>query len=205
MFSGIVTECLPCLDCKVFEHLLRVTFPLPPAYKNLREGDSLSVDGVCLTLDTLHKKTMSFSVGPETLKITGWRESTFQERRFNMEQSLAFYQPVGGHLVAGHVDGLVEVLSCKGKGESQELTLKLPEGFQKFFWRKAYIALNGASLTVNGIKGNTLELCLIPKTLAKTNLNSLREGDRLNFEVDSLARLFVESFENILHRGEPLS
>ena len=205
MFSGIITECLKCLDCKASPHLIRVTFPRPSSYKNLKEGDSVSVDGVCLTVEKLHTNTMTFCIGPETLKITQWRESTFQKKKFNLEQALAFHQPVGGHLVAGHVDGLTKVLSCKEKGESKEVKIKLPEGFQKFFWRKAYIALNGASLTVNNISGTTLEVCLIPKTLEKTNLNSLKGGDRLNFEADNLARLFVQSFENILHRGKPLS
>ena len=201
MFSGIITECLKCLDCKASNHLMRVTFLKPSSYKNLTEGDSVSVDGVCLTVEKLLKDTMIFSIGPETLKITQWQESTFQEKKFNLEQALAFYQPVGGHLVAGHVDGLAQVISCTEKGESKEMKVKLPQGFQKFFWKKAYIALNGASLTVNNITGNTLDVCLIPKTLEKTNLNSVKEGDRLNFEVDSLTRLFVQSFENILSRG----
>ena len=204
MFSGIITECVECLDFKVSDHLMRVTFPLPASYKNLKEGDSVSVDGVCLTVETLHNSTMTFGIGPETLKITQWRESSFQQKRkFNLEQALTLHQSLGGHLVTGHMDGLAEVLFLKEKGESREVKVKLPKGFQKFFWKKAYIALNGASFTVNNIRETILEVCLIPKTLEKTNLNSLKKGDFLNFEVDRLARLFVQGFENILRKGEP--
>ena len=158
------------------------------------------MDGVCLTVEKLSKNSMLFAIGPETLKITQWKENTFQNKKFNMEQALTFHQTVGGHFVTGHVDGLTQVISCITKGESKQLALKLPEEFKKFFWKKSYIALNGASLTINNIEGNIIEICLIPKTLEKTNLNSLKEGDLLNFEVDSLARSFVHSFENIMQR-----
>ena len=198
MFSGIVTECLSCLHLKSSGDLLRVTFLRPPAWENLKEGDSVSVDGVCLTVETLLKNTMAFAIGPETLKITKWRESSFQEKKFNLEQALSLNQSLGGHFVTGHVDGLAQVIFYKKKGECREMTLQLPKEFQKFFWKKGYITLNGASLTVNDIKNGNIEITLIPKTLEKTNLSSLREGDQLNFEVDLLARLFVQSLESVM-------
>lgn len=198
MFSGIVTECLPCLHLKSSGNLLRVTFSRPSPWENLKEGDSVSIDGVCLTVEALLKNTMAFAIGPETLKITKWGKNSFQDKKFNLERALSLNQSLGGHFVTGHVDGLAQVIFYKKKEECREMTLQLPKEFQKFFWKKGYITLNGASLTVNDVKNGNIEITLIPKTLEKTNLSDLKEGDQLNFEVDLLARLFVQGLENVM-------
>ena len=204
MFSGIITECLAPLDCKASSQLIEVNFPRPASYKNLEEGESISVNGVCLTLDKLQKTSMAFKIGPETLKITKWKELSFQKRSFNLERAIFFNQPFGGHFITGHVDGLAHLISLKKKGESKIISLNLPKEFQKFFWKKGYIALNGASLTVNNVEKNRVEVCLIPKTLEKTNLKFLKKGDFINFEVDCQARLFVCGFENVVNKKNRL-
>ena len=102
---------------------------------------------------------------------------------------------MGGHFVTGHVDGVGRVSERYSEGESVLLKVKLPEEFRNFFWRKGYMALNGVSLTVNKVEGTNVNLCLIPKTLEKTNLSDLKSGDRINFEVDYFARFFVNGFE----------
>lgn len=196
MFSGIVTDCLAPLSCLTARHLLRVTFPKSSSFKTLNEGDSVSVDGVCLTIEVINKNKMSFCIGPETLRITGWTAKDLQKRKCNLEPSLKFNSSLGGHPVTGHVDGIVQLISIEKKGESREMNFRLPKGFQKFFWKKSYIALNGVSLTVNDKKGTVLKVCLIPKTLGKTNLSFLKAGDLLNFEVDRFARTLIHALEN---------
>ena len=170
MFSGIITECLLPLGSESSDQLITVIFPRPRSYKNLKEGESISINGVCLTIDKLQKSKMTFKIGPETLKITNWNEDSFKRNHFNIERSVLFNQPFGGHFVTGHVDGLAHIISIKKKGESKILILSLPKGFQKFIWRKGYVVLNGVSLTVNRINKNKLEVCLVPKTLQETNL-----------------------------------
>ena len=158
----------------------------------------MAVDGVCLTAESLSQGRMTFALGPETLKITGWNKETFQRgKRFNLEKSLTLNQALGGHFVTGHTDGRARVSEYQKEGESVFLTLELAKGFESFFQKKGYIALNGVSLTVNEAEGDHLKLCLVPKTLQKTNLSDLKVGDLANFEVDYFARFFVQGFKQL--------
>ena len=153
------------------------------------------MDGVCLTLESFGPKKMVFGMGPETLRATGWTARNLQGRLMNLERSLTLQKAVGGHLITGHVDGLAQVMSLKKQGESLIAKIKVPEDFSLFFWKKAYIALNGVSLTVNQADGPWLEICLIPKTLELTNLRELKKGSRLNFEADYMARPLIAAFQ----------
>ena len=153
------------------------------------------MDGVCLTVENMSENDMAFALGPETLKITKWNQKFLQNKKFNLEKALTFNQVIGGHFVTGHVDSTAKVLEYHREGETAFLKIKLPDGFEKFFRKKGYIALNGVSLTVNEASDRNLSFCLIPKTLEKTNLLHLKPGDKVNFEVDYFARLFIQGFE----------
>ena len=196
MFSGIVTNCLPCLKVYQDDSILRITFNRSIEFKDISEGDSVCVDGVCLTVESLSKNEMIFALGPETLKITGWQKKNFENKNFNLEKALTFNQALGGHLVTGHVDHVAKVLESYQEGETAFLKIELPAGYEKFFWKKGYITLNGVSLTINEATKGTLNFCLIPKTLEKTNLSTLKAGDKVNFEVDYFARFFVHGLEH---------
>lgn len=196
MFSGVVTDCLPCLRVHQNHPLLRVVFSRLGRFQDIIEGDSVCLDGVCLTVESLSEEEMTFALGPETLQITKWNKTIFQNKQFNMEMAMNFGQAVGGHFVTGHVDGVGKVFKCHNEGESVLLGVELPKEFKNFFWRKGYITLNGVSLTINEVAEQDVNLCLIPKTLEKTNLSDLRIGDRVNFEVDYFARFFVHGFES---------
>ena len=193
MFSGIVLASSSCL--RVENHLAgwRIFFKITHELKDMREGDSLSVDGVCLTVESLKNKEISLFLGAETLKITGWNESILKNKKFNLEPSLKMGGFIGGHILSGHVDGLATVTKFEDVDAGWSLALEIPKDYLCFFWKKAYIALNGVSLTVNEVKGSEIKLCLIPKTLEKTNLSDIQVGDKLNFEVDYLARNAVEA------------
>ena len=195
MFSGLVEQTSAVAHIQTLLKNIQIVLKRPSSYKFLKEGESLSVDGVCLTLESFDKKNMFFTLGPETLKITKWTPQKIKKKIFNLERSLTLQSAVGGHLLTGHVDGLALVRKVEKKGKSLLVQVKIPSEFKHFFWKKAYIALNGVSLTVNSVQGACIELCLIPKSLELTNLSHIKRGDRLNFEVDYLSRAFVHSFK----------
>ena len=197
MFSGIVVNSFPCSRVEQKSNSTKLFFPNSSWFQDVVEGDSVAVDGVCLTVESLSEKELGFFLSPETLKITGWNKQDLKNRSFNLEKSVSMKTSLGGHFVTGHVDGLVEVVSFTNQKPSFELVVRFPASFQEFFWRKGYITLNGVSLTVNEVNSETLKICLVPKTLDKTNLSDIKPGDMLNFEVDYFARFFLEGFKHL--------
>ena len=197
MFSGLVEQTSSALDVEEKNGLLRLTLGRPPAFHSLKEGESVCVDGVCLTLETFDREKMIFILGPETLKITGWTSEKLKNKLFNLEKAILLQDAVGGHLLTGHVDGLASLEEVTKQGDSVTAQVKIPKGFKNFFWKKGFIALNGVSLTVNKAKNRILEIGLIPKTLKLTNLSHIKKGDLLNFEVDYMSRCFVQGSAHI--------
>jgi len=147
-------------------------------------GDSICVQGVCLTVTAIKGRGFTADVSAETLRV-----STGLDRPgpVNLEKSLALGDKVGGHLLTGHVDGVAEVLSRDGG----VVAFRLPQALAKFVATKGSIAVDGVSLTVNGVDGERFHVNLIPHTLAATTLARLAPGVRVNVEVDILAR-YVE-------------
>ena len=193
MFSGLVTAKSSVLEIKECESLLKLILKRPDSFKELNTGESIAVDGVCLTLKSFDEQGMAFDLGPETLKVTGWTAEKIKHKTFNLEPSLALQSAIGGQILTGHVDGLTVVTQAKKEGESCLLTVQIPKKFKKFIWEKGYLALNGVSLTVNKIKREKIDICLIPETLKRTNLSLVKEGDSLNFEVDYMARSSIHA------------
>ena len=196
MFSGLVTAKSSVLEVKQSEFLFQLILKRPDSFKELKTGESLSVDGVCLTLKSFDKQSITFDLGPETLKITQWTNEKIKNKIFNLEQSLSLQSAIGGQILTGHVDGLAVVTQIKEKGESWLLTVQIPLKFKKFIWEKGYLALNGVSLTINKVKQLNIEICLIPETLKRTNLSLIEKGDKLNFEVDYMARSSIHAIQN---------
>ena len=199
MFTGIVKSVSSVLSVKEHQGDLKVQVKKPDQsdFSSLNSGDSVAVDGVCLTLEKLLPETICFHLGNETLKITDWNRQKLQGREVNLEPSLKIGDFIGGHFISGHVDGMAEVVNCVSKGESLLMEIKIPGEFKNYFWKKAFIALNGVSLTVNEVKDNRLCVCLIPETLKRTNLSEQIPGNFLTFEVDSLARALVSTLKHL--------
>ena len=193
MFSGLVTAKTSVLEVKDKDALLTLVLKRPELYKGLKTGESIAVDGVCLTLKSFDEQSLSFDLAPETLKVTGWTAEGLKKKVFNLERSLTMQDAVGGQFLTGHVDGAAVVTQIKKEGESCFLTVQVPKKFKKFIWEKGYLALNGVSLTVNKIKKTTVDLCLIPETLKRSNLSIIKTGDHLNFEVDYMSRSFTHA------------
>ncbi|MBU1264419.1 MAG: riboflavin synthase [Thiobacillus sp.] len=151
-------------------------------------GDSIAVNGVCLTAVTLTPDSFSVDVSAETLRCT---EGFMPGAEVNLEKALRLADRLGGHLVSGHVDGVGTVHRFVPVGESQLLEVDAPRELARYILRKGSITVNGVSLTVNHVDGARFALNLIPHTLEMTTLKHLQAGSRVNLEVDMIAR-YVE-------------
>ena len=152
-------------------------------------GDSIAVNGVCLTAVQIDGRTFTVDVSRETLNCTVGLEH--QGARVNLEKALRLSDRLGGHLVSGHVDGVGQVVAFNDIGESWRLVVRAPHQLAKFIAVKGSITINGVSLTVNHVTGSEFEVNLIPHTLDVTTLNELRTGAKVNLEIDLIAR-YVE-------------
>ncbi|MBA2658937.1 MAG: riboflavin synthase [Nitrosospira sp.] len=156
---------------------------------DVKIGDSIAVNGVCLTVTTLINGMFSVDVSRETLNCTEGLDK--EDGRVNLERAMRLSDRIGGHLVSGHVDGIGEVVKFKPIGESNLLVIKVPASLLKYIVKKGSITVDGVSLTVNQTMGDEFEVNLIRHTLAVTTLNDLKEDAKVNLEVDMLAR-YVE-------------
>jgi len=148
-------------------------------------GDSITVNGACLTVVKRGKKSFSVDVSRETLSVTAGLD---REGEVNLEKALRLSDRLDGHLVLGHVDGVGKISKVERAGANILLGVRAPKSLARYIARKGSIALNGVSLTVNAVRGAEFEVNLIPHTLSVTTLKDLRPGDRVNLEVDPLAR-----------------
>ncbi|MGX0902744.1 riboflavin synthase [Roseovarius sp. MBR-79] len=150
-------------------------------------GASIACDGVCLTVVALGADWFEVDISAETLSKTNlgdWAEGG----RVNLERALRVGDELGGHIVSGHVDGLAEVIGRREEGDSTRLTFRAPASLARFIAPKGSVALNGTSLTVNEVSGDTFGVNLIPHTQTVTTWGEVAEGDRVNLEIDTLAR-----------------
>lgn len=150
-------------------------------------GDSIAVNGVCLTVVELERDGFVADVSGETLACTtlgAWRNG----QRVNLEKALTLGTRLGGHLVSGHVDGVGEILDRRQDARSVRFRVRLPSGLARYVAAKGSICLDGASLTVNSVAENDFEINLVPHTLAVTTLSDWRVGQVINVEVDQVAR-----------------
>lgn len=151
-------------------------------------GESIAVNGVCLTVVSRGERTFTADVSGETLACTvGFAAG----QTVNLEKALRLADRLGGHLVSGHVDGVGEIVAVAPAGENRIVTIAVPPGLARYVARKGSIAIDGVSLTVNDVDGPRFSVNLIPHTLEATTLHALTAGARVNLEVDMLAR-YVE-------------
>ena len=177
MFTGVVQAVGRIVRLKPFEvdaGKLKLS--------DIRLGDSICVQGACLTVTAKRGKRLRFGVSKATLKVTTGLDALGP---VNLEKSLRVGDALGGHLVAGHVDGVGKVLGRK----SGVVRIKVPRSLARFIARKGSICVDGVSLTVNQVKDREFETNLIPHTLKVTTLKRLRPGAMVNLEIDMLARL----------------
>jgi riboflavin synthase len=188
MFTGIIQAIgtLRALEPRGGDLRLRLdTGRLPLDAVEL--GDSIAVNGICLTVVRLNPDGFTADVSRETLGSTtlgSWRSGT----RVNLEKALTLSTPLGGHLVSGHVDGVGRVLKRSGDGRSIRLRIEAPADLARYIAQKGSICVDGISLTVNRVEGRHFELNIVPHTLQETTLVACGEGAQVNLEVDLIAR-----------------
>lgn len=190
MFTGIVTD---MGEVREIAHRGDMRARIGTAYpvSDIALGASIACDGVCLTVVDKGADSVGswfeVDVSAETVSKTNlgaWETG----RRVNLERSLRVGDELGGHIVSGHVDGLAEVVSLAGEGDSTRVVLRAPAELARFIAPKGSVALNGTSLTVNEVDGTDFGINFIPHTKAVTTWGSVAVGDRVNLEIDTLAR-----------------
>lgn len=155
-------------------------------------GDSVAVNGVCLTISNLSDKSFTADISPETVHITSLGKLRVGDY-VNLERAMLANGRFGGHIVSGHIDGLGKLLAIKPCGDFYELKIELNPLQEKYVVKKGSIAINGISLTIANIEKNIITLAIIPHTLKNTNLKFLEVGDIVNIEVDMIAK-YIEKF-----------
>jgi riboflavin synthase len=186
MFTGIITD-IGIVRALEPKGDLRVRIGTGYETAGIDLGASIASDGVCLTVVALGPDWYEVQVSGETVAKTNLGNWTVG-RRVNLERALKLGDELGGHIVSGHVDGVAEVVGLRDEGESTRLRFRAPEHLAGFIAPKGSVALNGTSLTVNEVEGAEFGVNLIPHTKTVTTWGDVALGDRVNLEIDTLAR-----------------
>jgi riboflavin synthase len=188
MFSGIIEAQSQIVSTSSQPGLVRIVVNRPVDFVDIKTGDSIAVNGICLTVENFDSNKIEFALAAETLRVTGWSENTLRSSKVNLERSLRIGDRVHGHFVSGHVDAMGKVAARRELGASLELDINFPASLKPYIWKKGSWAINGVSLTINEVKENQASICLIPETLERTNLANLQVGQSVTIEVDPMAR-----------------
>lgn len=195
MFCGIIKKLEKPLRIQKEALSMRITFKIPSGWV-IEKGESISFDGACLTVESITPKEFSVFLMEETLKKTMFSYLS-NNHRFNLEKPLTLNDLIGGHLVLGHVDTIGKVIDVKNNGQAKILTIKIPKKFAKYVIYKGSIAVNGVSLTIVSVLGGNFRVSLIPYTLKHTNLGELKINDKVNIEVDMIAKYLEKLSSNL--------
>ncbi|HEX6261544.1 MAG TPA: riboflavin synthase [Actinomycetota bacterium] len=182
MFTGIVEE-----RGVVRASAPRLEVEAASVGADARTGESISVDGVCLTVVDRIERTLAFDVAPETARRTTLGDLA-EGDPVNLERPVTLATRLGGHLVQGHVDGVGEITSVSPEGDGARMTVRVPEGLGRYLVEKGSVTVDGVSLTVAEARPDGFAVALIPHTLEATGLGGKRPGDRVNLEMDLIAK-----------------
>ena len=186
MFTGIITD-MGTIRSVAERGDLRIEIATGYDVTSVDMGASIACDGVCLTVVEKTSDSFSVDVSAESAGLTNigeWKTG----HPVNLERALKVGDELGGHIVSGHVDGVAEIVALRDQGDSTRVTLRAPNALAKFIAPKGSVALNGTSLTVNEVNGTDFGINFIPHTKAVTTWGSSTVGDRVNLEIDTLAR-----------------
>jgi riboflavin synthase len=194
MFTGIIENKGEVLRIEYRGQEKRLTIGLPSYLTEVQLGDSVNINGVCLTVVQKREREVELDLSQETLQKTVLGELKKGDP-VNVERALRLTDRLGGHIVTGHVDGIGVIVEKRGEREFLQLRIKIPESASKYVVQKGSIAIDGISLTVNECQGGEIQMTLIPYTIEKTTLTGKQVGDRVNVETDILAK-YVEKLMN---------
>ena len=194
MFTGIIkaTGVIDDVESRGGDRRLRIRAAGLP-FGDYSTGDSIAVNGVCLTAVALHEDGFDTDVSRETLAVTTLG-ALARGSRVNLEPALALGERLGGHLVSGHVDGIATVAARRDNGRAIDVDFVLPAALARYVARKGSVAIDGVSLTINAVSADGFSVTIIPHTQAETISGNYRPGDEVNVEVDLLARYLERLF-----------
>ncbi len=187
MFTGLVEEIGLCEDLQRSAGSARLLIQASGISCGVKIGDSISVNGCCLTAISTRDGAMAFDLLDETLQRTNLQD-LIPGRKVNLERSLLADGRLGGHFVQGHVDATIPVVAILQQGSDLRINFKVPPEFAAYVAYKGSVAINGVSLTIAEVTADSFAVWIIPHTATHTNLGDLREGDLVNLECDMLAK-----------------
>ena len=195
MFTGIIQKVGDVVEKKELsgdiQFTIKTHFEQP---ERIMLGDSIAMDGVCLTVTEKQQDVVRVDVSVETMDkttVNRWQPGS----KVNLEPAMTLQDQLGGHLVSGHVDAVGQCLHREPSARSEVFTFEIPEHLSMYVVDKGSITINGVSLTVNQITGNRISINLVPHTMAHTNLGALNPGDPVNIEVDTIARYVAKMLQ----------
>lgn len=188
MFTGIIRDrgTIRSVERVGGDVRLRVTSEKLP-WSSFELGESIAVNGVCLTAVALYDDGFAMDVSVETLNVTALKNLS-EGSEVNLEPALAMGERLGGHLVSGHVDCVGTVTSRSNDARSVRFTIEVPAEYARYIAKKGSVCVDGVSLTINSVSGNSFDINIIPHTAAETIIDSYEPGTTVNIEVDLLAR-----------------
>jgi riboflavin synthase len=200
MFTGIVENKGKVLMVDHRGEMKRLTLDVPFDLTEMQLGDSINVNGVCLTVVEKRGRTISVDLSPESLQRTTLARVK-EADQVNLERALRLSDRLGGHIVTGHIDGIGTIIERRIEGNSLYLKMRIPQAVTPYVVQKGSIAIDGISLTVNELREDWIRLTLIPYTLEKTTLIEKKVGEEVNVEADILGKYV----EKVLDRGKGTS
>jgi len=194
VFTGIVEETGTVREFRALYEGATITVAAQSVTSGLKIGDSISVNGVCLT--TIHTGLSVFTcnLSAETVRLTSFKHAR-QGMTVNLELPLAVGGRLGGHFVQGHVDGIGRLIAMEPRGEGVEVSFAFPKELDRYLVYKGSIAVDGISLTISSLQRGKFSVAVIPHTLRTTNLKHLNIGDPVNLEIDILGKYFERFFQ----------
>jgi len=199
MFTGIIEEIGSVSSVTRKGKGMSISITLKRAFKDIQKGDSIAVNGVCLTVTSLSRNSFSADVSEETSKVSSFSDIKVGQK-VNLERALSISKRLGGHIMSGHIDSVITLKGKIARDEGYEFLFKVPPSFKKYIVTKGSVGIDGISLTVSSLTNDGFAVVVIPHTASSTTLLSKQIGEKLNLEVDILSK-YVES----LLAGDPMT
>jgi riboflavin synthase len=193
MFTGIIEDKGRVLRVEYRGEGKRLTVALPPHLTEVQLGDSININGVCLTIVLKKEQIIELELSQETLQKTILGELR-EGDQVNLERALRLTDRLGGHIVTGHIDGIGLIVEKRKQRDFLRLKIRIPESVSRYVVQKGSIAIDGISLTVNEYERGEIQMTLIPYTIEKTTLTDKEVGDRVNVEADILGKYLEKLF-----------
>ncbi|GMQ58262.1 riboflavin synthase [Vallitalea sediminicola] len=203
MFTGLINEIGEIIKIENGKHSARLTIKANNLFNDIRVGDSIAVNGVCLTVTTYNKNTFTVDVMPETMSLTNIKHLQ-NKHSVNLEPALRVGDRFGGHIVTGHIDSIGTIKSLLKDDNATRVTINISKDLRKYIIYKGSVAVDGISLTVTDISTDSFQVSIIPLTGMDTTILKKKIGDTVNIECDVIGKYVESMLHNNTDKSEPL-